>query len=72
MIDLSLRNPAFAPIVRTAVIGDPDAILLVEFAGPDKAALLADLFQPEEVRQIAADDNEAEDDAHRCLTGDCG
>jgi FAD/FMN-containing dehydrogenase len=43
MIDLSLRNPAFAPIVRTAVIGDPDAILLVEFAGPDKAALLPQL-----------------------------
>lgn len=43
MIDLSLRNPAFAPIVRTAVIGDPDAVLLVEFSGPDKAALLPQL-----------------------------
>jgi hypothetical protein len=26
--------------MRTALIGQPDAILLVEFSGPDKAALL--------------------------------
>jgi FAD/FMN-containing dehydrogenase/Fe-S oxidoreductase len=39
MIDLSLRNPAFAPTIRTALIGEPEAILLVEFAGDDKAAL---------------------------------
>jgi Fe-S oxidoreductase/FAD/FMN-containing dehydrogenase len=46
MIELALQNPAFAPTVRTALIGQPDAVLLVEFAGADKAALtgkLADL-----------------------------
>ncbi|WP_395685951.1 FAD-binding and (Fe-S)-binding domain-containing protein [Caenimonas koreensis] len=40
MIDLSLQNPAFAPIVRGAVIGQPDAVLLVEFSGDDKPALV--------------------------------
>ncbi|MBG9386586.1 FAD-binding and (Fe-S)-binding domain-containing protein [Caenimonas aquaedulcis] len=43
MIDLSLQNPAFAPVVRTAVIGQPDAVLLVEFAGSDKAQLVRKL-----------------------------
>ncbi|HSH88662.1 MAG TPA: FAD-linked oxidase C-terminal domain-containing protein [Ramlibacter sp.] len=43
MIDLSLQNPAFAPIVRTAVIGQPDAVLLVEFSGDDKPALVRKL-----------------------------
>jgi len=43
MIELSLQNPAFAPVVRTAVIGRPDAVLLVEFAGDDKAALVRHL-----------------------------
>jgi FAD/FMN-containing dehydrogenase/Fe-S oxidoreductase len=45
MIDLSLQNPAFAPVIRTAVIGQPDAILLVEFSGDDKSALLRKLDQ---------------------------
>ncbi|MEY3762042.1 MAG: hypothetical protein RL281_647, partial [Pseudomonadota bacterium] len=36
MIDLSLNIPAFAPTIRTAIIGEPEAILLVEFAGTDK------------------------------------
>ncbi|MEO5672114.1 MAG: FAD-binding oxidoreductase, partial [Ramlibacter sp.] len=40
MIELSLQNPAFAPVIRTAVIGSPDAVLLVEFSGDDRAALL--------------------------------
>ncbi len=39
MIDLALSNPAFAPTVRTALVGQPDAILLVEFSGDDKDAL---------------------------------
>jgi FAD/FMN-containing dehydrogenase/Fe-S oxidoreductase len=39
MIDLSLQNPAFAPVIRAAVIGQPAAVLLVEFSGGDKAAL---------------------------------
>jgi FAD/FMN-containing dehydrogenase/Fe-S oxidoreductase len=43
MIELSLQNPAFAPVIRTAVIGQPDAVLLVEFSGPDKAALVPQL-----------------------------
>jgi len=43
MIDLSLQNPAFAPVIRTAVLGQPDAVLLVEFAGTDKAALVRQL-----------------------------
>ncbi|HEY4973391.1 MAG TPA: FAD-binding oxidoreductase, partial [Steroidobacteraceae bacterium] len=46
MIELSLSNPAFRPTIETALIGRPEAILLVEFSGGDKAALarkLADL-----------------------------
>jgi FAD/FMN-containing dehydrogenase/Fe-S oxidoreductase len=45
MIELSLQNPAFAPTVRTALIGQPDAILLVEFSGASKAALLPKMRQ---------------------------
>jgi FAD/FMN-containing dehydrogenase/Fe-S oxidoreductase len=43
MIELSLQNPAFAPVVRSAVIGQPDAVLLVEFSGADKASLVRHL-----------------------------
>jgi FAD/FMN-containing dehydrogenase/Fe-S oxidoreductase len=35
MIELSRRNPAFQGTVDASVRGDPDAILLVEFAGDD-------------------------------------
>ena len=49
MIDLSLQNPAFAPTIRTALTGEPAAILLVEFAGDDKSALMAKLKQLEEL-----------------------
>jgi FAD/FMN-containing dehydrogenase/Fe-S oxidoreductase len=45
MIELSLQNPAFAPVIRTAVIGQPDAVLLVEFSGADKSALTRKLDQ---------------------------
>ncbi|MGJ7603958.1 FAD-binding and (Fe-S)-binding domain-containing protein [Variovorax sp. LT1R20] len=45
MIELSLANPAFKPMVETALIGKPAAILLVEFSGADKAALLPQLKQ---------------------------
>jgi FAD/FMN-containing dehydrogenase/Fe-S oxidoreductase len=45
MIELSLQNPAFAPTVRTALIGQPDAILLVEFSGQSKADLLPKIRQ---------------------------
>ncbi len=45
MIELSLQNPAFAPTIRTAIIGQPDAILLVEFSGDNKAGLLPKIKQ---------------------------
>ena len=45
MIELSLQNPAFAPTVRTALIGQPDAILLVEFSGTSKADLIPKIRQ---------------------------
>jgi FAD/FMN-containing dehydrogenase/Fe-S oxidoreductase len=40
MIELSLNNPAFKPVIEKALVGKPDAILLVEFAGDDKEKLL--------------------------------
>ncbi len=45
MIDLSLQNPAFASTIRTALVGQPDAILLVEFSGASKADLLPKMKQ---------------------------
>ena len=33
MIDLARANPAFRPTIDAALIGEPDAILLVEFIG---------------------------------------
>ncbi|MGN6388419.1 MAG: FAD-binding and (Fe-S)-binding domain-containing protein [Burkholderiaceae bacterium] len=45
MIELARSNPAFRPTIEKALIGAPDAILLVEFAGADKA---------EQVRQLQA------------------
>jgi FAD/FMN-containing dehydrogenase/Fe-S oxidoreductase len=49
MIDLALQNPAFAPVVRTALIGSPEAILLVEFSGASKEQLLPKLARLEEL-----------------------
>jgi FAD/FMN-containing dehydrogenase/NAD-dependent dihydropyrimidine dehydrogenase PreA subunit len=43
MIELSRANPAFRPVIETALIGAPEAILLVEFSGDDKAALIRQL-----------------------------
>ncbi len=43
MIDLARGNAAFRPIVDRFLQGEPEAILLVEFAGEDKAALIARL-----------------------------
>ncbi len=43
MIELSLQNPAFAPVIRSAVIGRPDAVLLVEFSGEDRDVLVSKL-----------------------------
>ena len=49
MIALSLQNPAFAPTVRGALIGRPDAVLLVEFAGTDKSVLARKLTELQEL-----------------------
>ncbi|WP_249978338.1 FAD-binding and (Fe-S)-binding domain-containing protein [Vreelandella olivaria] len=43
MIELSLENPAFRPVIEKALIGKPEAILLVEFAGQDRNEQLAAL-----------------------------
>ena len=43
MIDLARGNPAFRAVIERALVGAPDAILLVEFAGSDAAALDAKL-----------------------------
>lgn len=45
MIELARSNPAFRPTIEKALISTPDAILLVEFAGADKA---------EQIRQLKA------------------
>jgi FAD/FMN-containing dehydrogenase/Fe-S oxidoreductase len=65
MIDLSLQNPAFAPTIRSALIGQPAAILLVEFSGASKAELLpklkrlgelmGDLLLPDSVVEMVED-----------------
>ena len=62
MLDLALSNAAFAPIIRRFVKGEPEAILLVEFAGADKdvqaqgvarlAELMGDLGFPDAVVPI--------------------
>ncbi|MDI1273456.1 FAD-binding and (Fe-S)-binding domain-containing protein [Polaromonas sp.] len=65
MIDLSLQNPAFAPTIRSALIGRPAAILLVEFSGASKTDLLphlkrlgelmGDLLLPDSVVEMTDD-----------------
>jgi FAD/FMN-containing dehydrogenase/Fe-S oxidoreductase len=49
MIDLARANPAFRQVIETALIGEPEAILLVEFAGAERAPLLAQLARLEEL-----------------------
>ena len=49
MIELSLSNPAFASTIRTALIGRPAAILLVEFCGDAKPALVKHLGRLDEL-----------------------
>ena len=46
MIKLSLNNAAFRPVIEKALVGTPEAILLVEFSGDDKAALVERLSAP--------------------------
>ncbi|MDO9216352.1 MAG: FAD-linked oxidase C-terminal domain-containing protein, partial [Lacisediminimonas sp.] len=43
MIDLARSNPAFRPVVDGALIGAPEAILLVEFAGDNRDEQLRSL-----------------------------
>ena len=43
MIELALTNPAFRSSMEAALIGKPEAILLVEFSGDDQAILLSKL-----------------------------
>src|SRR4051812_16503141 len=43
MIELARANPAFRPTIEAALIGEPAAILLVEFSGEERAPLLAKL-----------------------------
>lgn len=43
MIGLAMSNPAFKPVIEKALVDQPDAILLVEFAGEEKGAQLQKL-----------------------------
>jgi FAD/FMN-containing dehydrogenase/Fe-S oxidoreductase len=62
MIELARDNPAFRPVIEQALIGAPDAILLVEFAGQSRdeqlarlrrlAELMADLGLPGSVVEM--------------------
>jgi len=45
MLDLALSNPSFAPVVREFVKGEPQAILLVEFAGEEAGPQAAGVRQ---------------------------
>jgi FAD/FMN-containing dehydrogenase/Fe-S oxidoreductase len=49
MIELSRCNPAFKPVIEAALIGQPEAILLVEFAGDEQTPLLHKLDQLDEL-----------------------
>jgi len=43
MIELSRANPAFRSVIESALIDEPEAILLVEFTGAEKPTLVARL-----------------------------
>ena len=45
MIDLARGNPAFRPVIERALVGEPKALLLVEFAGDESAPQRAKLAQ---------------------------
>lgn len=45
MIDLALDNPAYRPVIERALVGAPQAVLLVEFAGDERDVQLARLAQ---------------------------
>ena len=62
MIELARANPAFRPVIERALIGAPEAILLVEFAGEERddqrrdlkrlVELMADLGLPGSVVEM--------------------
>ncbi|WP_431521323.1 FAD-binding oxidoreductase, partial [Cupriavidus campinensis] len=62
MIDLARHNPAFRPVIERALVGEPEAILLVEFASEDRETtvrglarlveLMADLGLPGSVVEM--------------------
>ncbi|HYF59471.1 MAG TPA: FAD-linked oxidase C-terminal domain-containing protein [Burkholderiaceae bacterium] len=49
MIELSRANPAFRPTIDAALVGEPQAVLLVEFAGESRAEQLARLARLHEL-----------------------
>ncbi|AIY39211.1 Glycolate dehydrogenase [Collimonas arenae] len=49
MIDLAMGNPAFKPVIEKALSGQPQAILLVEFAGESHDVLLQKLSSLDEL-----------------------
>ena len=70
MIELSRQNPVFKKIIDKSIEGDPDAVLLVEFAGDHKSGQLrlldrlceqmADLDLPDSVVRLE-DENQQKD-----------
>jgi len=51
IIELSRANPAFRATIESALVGAPEAVLLVEFAGDDAQALLPRLTALDELVQ---------------------
>jgi FAD/FMN-containing dehydrogenase/Fe-S oxidoreductase len=49
MIELSRANPSFRPTIDSALVGEPKAVLLVEFAGETRDAQLAKLARLHEL-----------------------
>jgi len=49
MLDLALSNAAFAPVIRRFVKGEPQAVLLVEFAGSDRETQVAGVRRLDEL-----------------------
>jgi FAD/FMN-containing dehydrogenase len=74
MIDLARGNPAFRPVIDAALVGEPEAILLVEFSSEaqedalrglrDLVALMGDLGLPGSVAEMV-------DTASRRRCGTC-
>ncbi|WP_250455748.1 FAD-binding and (Fe-S)-binding domain-containing protein [Caballeronia sp. ATUFL_M2_KS44] len=52
MIDLAMSNPAFRPVIVKALVGEPEAVLLVEFAGEQRDAQVSKL---EELVELMSD-----------------